>query len=53
MVELLKGLAKNCAFLELLDVRDNFLSEEAVEELVVLLENTKELKALNISDCNV
>ncbi|EGR29208.1 ran gtpase-activating protein 1, putative [Ichthyophthirius multifiliis] len=53
MINLLRSLAENCPELELLDVRDNFISEEAVIELVNLLKKTKNLKALNISDCNI
>lgn len=53
MVELLKSLANNCKELELLDIRDNFLKEEATKEMVKLIMNAKNLRALNISDCNI
>ena len=53
MIQLLKSLTENCKDLELLDIRDNFLSEEAVNEMGQLIKTHDKLKALNISDCNI
>lgn len=53
MLALLKSLTANCPDLELLDIRDNFLKEETIEEMAKLIKASKNLKALNISDCNI
>lgn len=53
MLALLKSLADNCHDLELLDIRDNFLKEETIELMGKLIQSCKNLKALNISDCNI
>lgn len=53
MVKLLSSLTANCPDLELLDIRDNFLKAEAVEEMAKLIKASKNLVALNISDCNI
>lgn len=52
MVHLLENLRK-CKKLEILDIRDNFLKEEAIEEMAKLIKETKTLKGLNLSDCNM
>jgi Ran GTPase-activating protein (RanGAP) involved in mRNA processing and transport len=37
MLVVLKGLRDNCKELEILDIRDNFLKEEAAEEMALLI----------------
>ncbi len=53
MLVVLKGLRDNCKELEILDIRDNFLKEEAAEEMALLIQEIKTLHSLNISDCNL
>lgn len=44
---------KNCLNLEVLDIRDNFLKEEAATEMATLIKTISSLRALNLSDCNM
>lgn len=53
MVSLLSQLRKNCAELEYLDIADNFVKDEATNELGELIVECKHLRVLNISDCNI
>jgi Ran GTPase-activating protein (RanGAP) involved in mRNA processing and transport len=45
--------SENCSFLDVLDVRDNFLHPNSALALSLLLSKAKQLKGLNISDCNL
>ena len=48
----MKGLL-NCPNLEVLDVSDNFIKEEAGEELSKVVVKCNNLISLNLSDCNM
>ena len=52
MAVLLENI-KNCARLEVLDIQDNFLKGKAAEEMALVIKQCKNLKALNVSDCNI
>lgn len=52
MVALMRGLL-NCSNLEVLDVSDNFIKEEAGEELSKVVGKCNNLVSLNLSDCNM
>ena len=52
MVAIVTAL-QGCPELEILDVRDNYVKEDAAKEMGVLIEKSKKLKCLNLSDCNM
>lgn len=52
MLGIVKNL-KECPDLEILDVRDNYVKGEAAKEMGSLIEKSKNLRCLNLSDCNM
>ena len=52
MCELFNSL-KDKQSLEILDIRDNYINDEAVDEFCVFLSGAFNLKKLNVSDCNI
>jgi Ran GTPase-activating protein 1 len=52
MLALVRAL-KTCPSLELIDVRDNYMKNEAAKELSVLIKESNKLHSLNLSDCNM
>lgn len=52
MVAILSSL-QGCEDLEVVDISDNYLKEQAAKEMGVLIQKCKKLKALNLSDCNM
>lgn len=49
---ILKCLLK-CPLLEVLDIRDNHLREDSVVDMANLIKANKNLKDLNLADCNI
>ena len=52
MIGIVTALQK-CEDLEILDVRDNYMKETAAKEMGVLIQKSKKLRCLNLSDCNM
>jgi len=52
MVAIVTAL-QGCPDLEVLDIRDNYVKGEAAKEMGVLIDKSKNLKCLNLSDCNM